>query len=115
MLLTNCNVWIHNKPTDMRKAINGLSHIVVTEIKQQPAQGGIFVFWNRARDKIKILYWHVNGFCLFYKRLEKQKFIIPTKLDQTLLITSKELLWLLDGLDFINIQGHRNLRYDALF
>ena len=112
MLMINCEVLIYNKPTDMRKSINGLSILVNNELNRNPTEPGIFVFWNRKVDKIKLLYWHINGFCLLYKRLEKQKFKLPHRMPNILIVSSKELQWLLDGLDFNNLSGHKNLKYE---
>ncbi len=67
-------VFLATGVTDMRKSIDGLSVLVVDVLEQDPLSSHLFVFCNRARDKIKILYWHNNGFWLFYRRLEKQRF-----------------------------------------
>jgi transposase len=58
---------------DFRRSIDGLSALVMTEMKGNPKES-IYLFINRGRDKIKCLFWHKNGFVLFYKRLEKGKF-----------------------------------------
>jgi len=112
MIMINCEVLIHNKPTDMRKSINGLSILVHDELLHNPTDMGIFVFWNKKMDKVKLLYWHINGFCLLYKRLEKQRFKIPKIMPKALTVSAKELQWLLDGLDFSNLSGHKNLKYE---
>ena len=112
MLMINCEVFIYNKPTDMRKSINGLSILVSDIFNKNPTEGGIFVFWNKKLDKLKLLYWHINGFCLLYKRLEKQRFKIPSVLSSTLVVSAKELQWLLDGLNFSKLSGHKSLKYE---
>ncbi len=58
----------------MRKSIDGLAALVEQEMDLSPAQEVLFVFCNRGRDKIKLLYWERNGFVVWYKRLEKQRF-----------------------------------------
>ncbi len=115
MLLTEGKVWLCKEPTDMRKAIDGLCILVSTSTDNNPTSGEIFVFWNKAKNKIKILFWHVNGFCLLYKRLEKQRFKIPDKFATHLSVTTKELRWLLDGLDFTKLQGHCSEKYDIFY
>jgi len=60
--------------TDMRKAVNGLSMLVADYLDLDVFTGNFFVFCNRARTIIKILYWERNGFCLWQKRLEKHRF-----------------------------------------
>jgi transposase len=57
MFYTQCQVWIYNQVADMRKGIDGLSQLVSDEMEENPSSGGVFVFCNRKRDKIKVLYW----------------------------------------------------------
>ena len=57
--------------TDLRKAINGLTVLVQNEMKNDPFSKSLFLFCNRQRKLLKIVYWDVNGFCLWQKRLEK--------------------------------------------
>lgn len=100
-------VYLATGVTDMRKSINGLSLIVSEQLGHDPFTGSVFVFCNRSRDKLKILYWECNGFWLYYRRLNKGKFQWPTALnEQTLSITSRELHWLLDGLSYQQVQAH---------
>lgn len=100
--------------TDMRKSINGLSILVEDLLDLDPFSGHLFVFCNRRRNIIKILYWDRNGFCLWHKRLEKQKFRWPESHDEILQISQRELNWLLDGLEFRQIHGHKKLSYSTL-
>jgi transposase len=64
-------VYLHREPVDFRKSINGLSVIVESDMAMSPFSGALYVFINRARDKLKLIYWDNSGFALFYKRLEK--------------------------------------------
>ena len=107
MLITEARVWLYNQATDMRKSIDGLSLLVSQVMERNPTNGEIFVFWNRKRDKIKLIYWHINGFCLLYKRLEKERFKIEDNLTCPLLVGMKELRWLLEGLDNMKTTGHK--------
>ncbi len=70
-------VYLATGFTDMRKSINGLSLMVSEQLAHDPFSGSVFVFCNRARDKLKILYWECNGFWLYYRRLDKGKFHWP--------------------------------------
>ena len=70
-------VYIATGITDMRKSINSLSILVSDQLELDPLSGHLFAFCNRKRDIIKILYWDINGFCLFHKRLEKNRFQWP--------------------------------------
>lgn len=95
--------------TDMRKAINGLSQIVEENFGRNVFSGQLFVFSNRRRDIVKILFWDVNGFCLWQKRLEKDHFHWPESDEEVLSMSSEELSWLLAGLDIK--EAHRKLHY----
>ena len=70
-------VYLYTVPIDFRKAIDGLSVLVEQELGLNPFASALYVFTNRHRNKIKALYWHRNGFCLWQKRLERDKFVWP--------------------------------------
>ena len=99
----------------MRKSIDGLCTIVVAGIKEDLQSGNIFVFLNKKLDKIKILVWDRNGFCLLYKRLEKMKFKKPKFQDNILSITTTELRWLLDGLDIDKLGLSKSEKYSKIY
>ncbi len=99
--------------TDMRKAINGLSVMVSEQMKLDLFSGHLFVFCNRQQTILKILYWDKNGFCLWQKRLEKDRFKWPQTSDEVMNITRRELSWLLDGLNIK--QAHKSLKYSMIF
>jgi transposase len=105
------NVYLALGSTDMRKAINGLSIMVEQAMGLNPFSGDLFVFCNRQRSIIKILYWDKNGFCLWLKRLEEQRFKWPKAPEEVILIGARELGWLLAGLDYTS--AHRQLKYSA--
>ena len=96
----------------MRKAVNGLMVLVSDVLEADPFSSHLFVFCNRLRDKIKILYWHNNGFWLFYRRLEKQRFWWPVDNEQVSVeITARELSWLIEGLDITQVEAHKTARF----
>ncbi len=109
------NILFYNQSMDMRKSIDGLSIVVAESLERAPQDGTLYVFCNRRRDKLKILYWQRNGFCLWYKRLEKDKFKFPKIADQLLTLSLQQLRWLLDGLDIDNIKGHAEVSYTTYF
>jgi transposase len=94
--------------TDMRKSINALSVLVEYELGAEAGSGDLFVFCNRGRSIVKVLYWDRNGFCLWQKRLESHRFHWPRGDDELHLIGREELGWLLDGLDIE--KAHSRLR-----
>jgi len=94
--------------TDLRKSIDGLSILVKESFNMDPFSKSLFVFCNRKRDKIKILEWNINGFWLYYKRLEKETFKWPGDSNsKTILITDREFRWLLDGLSIHQKKAHK--------
>ena len=101
--------------TDMRKSINGLSILVNENMKLDPFSGSIYVFCNRRQNMIKVLYWDRNGFCLFHKRLEKDKFRWPSSKKDVITITKQEFSWLMDGLEIYQKKAHKSLKYSAIF
>ncbi|NOZ36478.1 MAG: IS66 family insertion sequence element accessory protein TnpB [Gammaproteobacteria bacterium] len=109
---TDTCVYLAAGATDMRKAVNGLMILVEDVLEADPFSSHRFVFCNRLRDKIKILYWHNNGFWLFYRRIEKQRFWWPIGSEQASLeITSCELSWLLEGLDITQVKAHKTAKF----
>jgi transposase len=105
----NTPIYLRTGATDMRKSINGLSAIVQIEMKQNPFQPGYFVFCNKRKRLLKILYWDRNGFALWYKRLEEEKFIWPKRTAEAKSITKQQIEWLLAGLDFN--RAHKTLNF----
>ena len=84
--------------TDMRKSINGLAAIVENSFKLNPYGEAVFVFCNRARDRVKILEWDGDGYWLYFKRLEKGHFRWSTSGGAaTMNLTGAELEVLLNG------------------
>lgn len=100
---------------DMRKSINGLSIIVEKQFELDPFSGSMFVFCNRNRKTMKILYWDRNGFCLWHKRLEKARFRWPEEEGETITIEQRELMWLLEGLEVKQGGAHRRLGYRTTY
>jgi transposase len=105
-------IFLHTQFVDFRKSINGLVAIVEADLARDAYTGTLFVFCNKAKDKLKILYWDKAGFALWYKRLEKQKFKWPTKLSsQEFKLTQQQMSWLLSGYDVL---GHEPLHYQSM-
>ena len=104
-------VYVYREPCDMRKSIDGLSAIVELEMALSPFQPALFVFCNRQRDKVKLLYWERNGFVLWYKRLEKQRFKWPKQLGE---LNAEQLSWLLDGIDVERLKPHSPLYFETV-
>jgi len=107
-------VYLCVAPVDFRKSIDGLSLLVEQQLNLNPFESVLFVFINRRRDKIKILYWEKNGFCLWYKRLEKQRFKWPEQAAETLALNGEQLNCLLDGFDLWRNQPFDSLHFNSV-
>jgi transposase len=109
-------IYVNLSPIDMRKSIDSFSALVVEEFKNDPQSGHLFVFFNRGRDKVKIVYWNKNGFILHYKRMEKHRFVVPKSIDcMHLVITEIQLNGLLAGLNFEIMGDFDEIDYDKIF
>ena len=111
MMFFHGRVHFYSEFVDMRKSINGLSCLVEDAFESSVFSGHLFVFCNRSRTMIKVLYWEGNGFCLWMKRLEKQRFQWPKNLQEGVTLRGEELQWLLQGLDLKSLQPHQELHY----
>lgn len=99
-------VYLACGSTDLRKSIDGLAALVQEGFNLDPFAPCLFAFCNRKRDKIKILHWDHNGFWLYYRRLERGRFRWPEKGADTVVVTQRELRWLLDGLPLEQRQAY---------
>src|SRR6476620_6301810 len=93
-------IYVADKPVDMRKAINSLAALVSDFFKISVNDGSVYVFYNRAYDRVKCLFWDKNGFVLYHKRLERGRFKFGKNTIASYSITHQQLDWLLAGLDF---------------
>lgn len=109
----NVSAYVCTPPTDMRKAIDGLINEVLAHFTIPPQSGALFVFLNRPRTKVKVLYWDRTGFALWYKRLECGRFPDPTRLPPTLLSATDLLLWL-EGVELATTKRLRALTVRAV-
>lgn len=108
-LAEHTKVYLACGAADMRKSIDGLAGEAVDVLEADPFSSHLFVFCNRGQDKLKILYWERNGFWLWYRRLERERFRWPrlSPGQASVEISPQQLRWLLDGLEWQSVQGHR--------
>jgi transposase len=104
---SSSRLFVYNAPADMRKSFDGLSGLVVTQMKADPLSGDVYLFINRRRDRLKMLVWERGGFWLFYKRLESGRFQLPVPGESE--ISYQTLVMMLDGIDYTKIK--RKKRY----
>lgn len=86
--------------TDMRKGFDGLAAVVQQVIQRDPFSGQLFVFRGRRGDRVKLLWWDGQGLCLFYKRLERGRFVWPQAKDGAVHLSAAQLAMLLEGIDW---------------
>ena len=108
-------VYVAAGATDLRKSIDGLSILVAQSLELNPLSGHLFVFRNRRRDLVKVLYWDRNGYCLWQKRWERHKLRWPAAGEAVLEISWRELTWLLEGLEIRQQGAHGELKYSAVY
>lgn len=102
LMLPDVKVFISTQPTDMRKSYDGLAILVQQSLKKDVFKGELFVFFNRKSDRVKVLYWDRNGYCLWAKRLEKGVFRLPKVQGDVIPMRASELSLLLEGIDLTN-------------
>jgi transposase len=108
-------VYLHRAPVDMRKQMDGLAMLAQQVLQVDPLSGALFVFINRRCNKLKLLLWERNGFVIWYKRLERDKFHWPKVLsDNVVTLTCEQLNWLIDGYDVWRMQPHKAVHYSVL-
>jgi transposase len=104
-------IYVSMQAIDARKSIDGLCALVLEHFTENPQSGNVFIFFNRSRDKVKILWWNANGFVLYYKRLEKHRFVLPAINLGKMEITQAQLYGLLAGLDFALMRHFPEINY----
>jgi transposase len=103
------SIYLYRDAIDFRKSINGLVALVEGELSSSAFEPALYLFCNKQRDKLKMLYWDNTGFALWYKRLERDRFKWPKGLaDKSLMLTAADVYRLLAGYDVI---GHTQLKY----
>ena len=110
--LTDFRFFIRPGTTDLRKAINGLTILVQHEMEHDLFSKSLFLFCNRKRELLKIVYWDKSGFCLWQKKLEKEKFPWPDTAEEAREISFEQLSMLLDGIDFF--KAHKKLSFSRV-
>lgn len=107
----NAKVYLCTQVTDMRKSFNGLIAMTSHVIQQNPLSGHLFVFVNRTRDYIKILYYTNGGYCLWCKRLERGRFSVIPSTGNSIQLSHTQLMMWIDGIALE--QRHQGRRYSV--
>ena len=103
--------YFYRQPTDMRKSFDGLCGLITTLPDHDPLDGSVYIFINKRKNRIKLLFWDSDGFWIFYKRLEKGTFQVSYDFEDTdaLEWSYDQLLLILSGIDLTSVK--RRNRY----
>jgi transposase len=103
-------IFVCTLSTDMRRSFDGLAALASEVVREDPLSGHLFVFINRRRDRVKVLWWDEDGYALFYKRLETGTFEMPRSIEGRMEMSHGELGMLLDGVDLSSVRRRRRFR-----
>lgn len=92
-------IMIARDPADFRRSYDGLAGMVYNDLQSDPTDGALYVFFNKRRDQVKILYYQRGGLCIWMKRLEKGRFASMKSDCCRIEMTETELLMLIDGIE----------------
>jgi transposase len=109
-LAPGLEIFFCTAPADMRRSFDGLARMAEEHLAKQVLAGGLFVFVNKRRDRLKLLWFDGDGYCLWYKRLEEGTFQMPTVRDErtSLTLSATDLSLILGGVD---LAARRRKRY----
>ena len=109
---TFSGIYLHRDRVDFRKSIDGLAAIVQQEMGLDVFGRYLFIFCDRRRRRLKVLYWDNTGFAMWYKRLERDKFAWPKRdRSEVISIDARQLEWLLSGYDIWEMRPHEKVNY----
>lgn len=95
LVLDNLKILFYSHPIDMRKSINSLCVLIAETLHCNPADGTLFLFRNRSGNKLKALYYEINCFTIWYRRLEKGRYIFQKNTEGKIEMTKEHFRWLL--------------------
>jgi transposase len=77
MIPSTVRIFVCTEPQDMRRSFDGLALATQEVLGEDPQSGALFCFVNRRANRLKLLWWDTNGYCLLYKRLHRAVFVLP--------------------------------------
>lgn len=104
---SNTRIWLCTKPVDMRKSYDGLSALVASQLGEDPLSGQLFVFINKRKTHMKVLYFDDSGYCIWCKRLEQGQFNFRESSIGKRALGWAELRLLLDGIEVQKIRQYK--------
>jgi len=108
-LSVSTRYFLYRHQADMRKGFDGLSGLVRNELQKDPLSGDVFIFFNKRHNQVKLLLWERDGFSIYYKRLEKGTYELPTMNDSSSSaeLRSDELMFILQGISLASIRRRK--------
>jgi len=107
---TGVRVWLYIPPTDMRKSFDGLSALVRQKLSEDPTNGQLFVFINRRRTQLKVLYFEQGGYCLWSKRLEAGRFHFNAQGTDKQTLSWTDIKLIIEGIDLSSVRRFKRYR-----
>lgn len=101
MIPSAVRIFVCQEPQDMRRSFDGLSLAAREHVGENADSGAIFVFTNKRKNRLKVLWFDGNGHCILYKRLHRSRFLLPT----TKTIDGKMLALILRGIESVRIRS----------
>jgi transposase len=120
MAASSLRVFAHRGPTDMRKSFSGLVGLVELELGQQVESGHLFLFFNRRRDRVKVLYFVGDGLVIFYRQLERGTFETPSAMavgqdpSGGVELRLSDLTLILEGIELSSVKRRKRWRREPL-
>jgi transposase len=109
------DIYLATAPTDMRKGFDGLVQLVAEHVRKNVLEGGLYVFFNRRRDRVKLLWWQEGGLCVWYQRLERGTFELPRVAAdaKSVVLTPTELGLILGGIELSSVRRRKRYSHSA--
>jgi len=105
-MIDEAKIMFYSQPVDMRKSFNILGVLITETLHENPADGSLFLFRNRAGNRLKILYFETNCFTIWYRRLEKGRYIFQRHLEGKISMTTEHFKWLLASDKYSHAQAN---------
>jgi transposase len=108
MISTKMPIYCATSPVDLRRSFDGLAAAAKDTLAKDPRSGALFLFVNKAGNRLKAIWWDRTGYCLLYKRLERGVFRFPSAVrpgDASIAIDSAEFAKILEGLDLAKLKS----------
>ena len=95
MIPSTTRIFVCREPQDMRRGFDGLALAAKEQLGEDPQSGALFIFTNKRRNRLRVLWFDRNGYCLLYKRLHHARFVLP----ETRVVDAKTLAFIMRGVE----------------